>query len=75
VILNKEKFIEEGVPGQRLADFEGRRIFLQANPSTGLNVTTSAGIESGTDSPAERWRNKNFVLWRIEIVQRSFKQS
>lgn len=32
VILNKEKFIEEGVPGQRLADFEGRRIFLPSEP-------------------------------------------
>lgn len=32
VIVNKEKFIEEGVPGQRLADFEGRRIFLPSQP-------------------------------------------
>jgi putative restriction endonuclease len=32
VIVNKEKFIEEGVPGQRLADFEGRRIFLPSEP-------------------------------------------
>jgi len=32
VIVNKEKFTEEGVPGQRLADFEGRRIFLPSQP-------------------------------------------
>ena len=32
VIVNKEKFVEEGVPGQRLADFEGRRIFLPSEP-------------------------------------------
>jgi putative restriction endonuclease len=32
VVVNREKFIEEGVPGQRLADFEGRRIFLPADP-------------------------------------------
>ena len=32
VIVNREKFIEEGVPGQRLADFEGRRIFLPSDP-------------------------------------------
>jgi putative restriction endonuclease len=32
VIVNKEKFIEEGVAGQRLADFEGRRIFLPSEP-------------------------------------------
>jgi putative restriction endonuclease len=32
VIVNKEKFIEEGVPGQRLADFEGRRVFLPSEP-------------------------------------------
>lgn len=28
VLLNREKFSEDGAPGQRLADFEGRRIFL-----------------------------------------------
>lgn len=32
VIINKEKFIEEGVPGQRLADLEGRRFFLPSDP-------------------------------------------
>jgi predicted restriction endonuclease len=32
VIVNRERFIEEGVPGQRLADFEGRRIFLPSEP-------------------------------------------
>jgi putative restriction endonuclease len=28
VLINREKFIEEGIPGQRLKDFEGRKIFL-----------------------------------------------
>jgi putative restriction endonuclease len=32
VLLNREKFIEEGVAGQRLADFEGRRFFLPSDP-------------------------------------------
>jgi putative restriction endonuclease len=32
VLVNKEKFLEEGVPGQRLADFEGRKIFLPSDP-------------------------------------------
>ncbi len=33
VLVNREKFIEEGVAGQRLADFEGRRVFLlPSNP-------------------------------------------
>jgi len=32
VIVKEEKFVEEGVPGQRLADFEGRRIFLPSEP-------------------------------------------
>jgi len=32
VILNREKFIEEGVPGQRLVDFEGKRAFLPSDP-------------------------------------------
>jgi putative restriction endonuclease len=32
VIVNNDKFVEEGVPGQRLADFEGRRIFLPSDP-------------------------------------------
>ena len=32
VLVNKEKFLEEGVAGQRLADFEGRRIFLLGDP-------------------------------------------
>ena len=29
VLVNREKFIEDGVPGQRLADFEGRSISAQ----------------------------------------------
>jgi len=32
VLVNRDKFIEDGVPGQRLADFEGRRIFLPSDP-------------------------------------------
>ena len=32
VLVNRDTFIEEGVPGQRLADFEGRRIFLPSDP-------------------------------------------
>ncbi|MDP2968114.1 MAG: HNH endonuclease [Deltaproteobacteria bacterium] len=28
VLVNREKFIENGVPGQRLTDFKGRKIFL-----------------------------------------------
>lgn len=32
VLVNREKFIEDGVPGQRLADFVGRRIFLPSEP-------------------------------------------
>ena len=32
VLVNREKFIEDGVAGQRLADFEGRRIFLPSDP-------------------------------------------
>jgi len=32
VILNKEKFVEEGGPGQRLADLDGRRVFLPNDP-------------------------------------------
>ena len=32
VLVNREKFIEEGVAGQRLADFEGRRVFLPSDP-------------------------------------------
>ena len=32
VLVNREKFIEDGVPGQRLTDFEGRRIFLPSDP-------------------------------------------
>jgi len=31
VLLNREKFIEDGAPGQRLADLEGRRIFLPSD--------------------------------------------
>lgn len=32
VLVNREKFTEEGVAGQRLEDFEGRKIFLPADP-------------------------------------------
>jgi putative restriction endonuclease len=32
VLVNRDKFIEDGVPGQRLADFDGRRIFLPSDP-------------------------------------------
>ncbi len=32
VVVNGEKFMEEGVPGQRLTDFEGRRGFLPSDP-------------------------------------------
>jgi putative restriction endonuclease len=32
VVVSREKFIEEGVLGQRLADFDGRRIFLPSDP-------------------------------------------
>jgi len=32
VIVNVEKFIEEGVPGQKLADFDGHRLFLPGDP-------------------------------------------
>lgn len=32
ILVNREQFIEDGVPGQRLADFEGRRIFLPTDP-------------------------------------------
>ena len=32
VIVNPEKFIEEGIPGQKLADIEGHRLFLPSDP-------------------------------------------
>jgi len=32
VLVNREKFIEDGVPGQRLTDFQGRKIFLPGDP-------------------------------------------
>lgn len=32
IIVNMEKFIEEGVPGQKLADFEGHRLWLPTDP-------------------------------------------
>ena len=32
VVVNAEKFIEEGVPGQKLAGFEGHRLFLPNDP-------------------------------------------
>jgi putative restriction endonuclease len=32
VILNRDKFIEEGVPGQKLTGFEDHRLFLPSDP-------------------------------------------
>ena len=32
VLVNREKFREEGVTGQKLADFEGRKAFLPSDP-------------------------------------------
>ncbi len=32
VMVNRDKFIEEGVAGQKLADFDGRRLFLPSDP-------------------------------------------
>jgi putative restriction endonuclease len=32
VIVNKDKFVEEGIPGQKLADFEGHQLFLPSDP-------------------------------------------
>lgn len=32
VMVNREKFIEEGIAGQRLADFDGHRLFLPSDP-------------------------------------------
>lgn len=32
VLVNHDRFIEEGVPGQKLADFEGHRLFLPGDP-------------------------------------------
>ncbi len=32
ILVNRERFIEDGVSGQRLADFEHRRIFLPSDP-------------------------------------------
>jgi putative restriction endonuclease len=32
VIVNHDRFIEEGIPGQKLADFDGHRLFLPNNP-------------------------------------------
>lgn len=32
VIVNRDKFIEEGVPSQKLADFDGHRLFLPSDP-------------------------------------------
>ena len=32
VTVNHAKFIEEGVPGQKLADFDGHRLFLPSDP-------------------------------------------
>ena len=32
ILVNRDKFKEDGAQGQRLADFEGRRIFLPSDP-------------------------------------------
>ncbi len=32
VMVNRESFVEQGVPGQRLEDFEGQRLFLPGDP-------------------------------------------
>ena len=32
VVVNRDKFVEEGVPGQKLADFNGHRLFLPGDP-------------------------------------------
>lgn len=32
IIVNGDRFIEEGVAGQRLADFDGHRLFLPGDP-------------------------------------------
>ncbi|MCX8156919.1 MAG: HNH endonuclease [Verrucomicrobiae bacterium] len=32
IIVNRKKFTENGLPGQRLADFEGRRLILPKDP-------------------------------------------
>jgi putative restriction endonuclease len=32
ILINRDKFIEEGVPGQKLADFDGHRLFLPSDP-------------------------------------------
>jgi putative restriction endonuclease len=32
VKVNRDAFIEAGVPGQRLADFDGHRLFLPGDP-------------------------------------------
>ena len=32
VVVKCENFVEEGVPGQKLADFHGRRLFLPSDP-------------------------------------------
>lgn len=32
ILVNREKFIEDGVPGQCLSDFAGQRIFLPSDP-------------------------------------------
>ncbi|MGA2747213.1 MAG: HNH endonuclease [Verrucomicrobiota bacterium] len=32
VVVNRQKFIEEGIPGQKLVDFDGHRLFLPSDP-------------------------------------------
>ena len=32
VTVNRNKFVEEGVPGQKLSDFDGHRLFLPGDP-------------------------------------------
>ncbi len=44
VLVNREKFVEEGIPGQRLADFEGQKIFLRTTCCIGRNKPIYSGI-------------------------------
>ena len=32
IVVNRNRFVEAGVPGQRLADFDGHRLFLPSDP-------------------------------------------
>jgi putative restriction endonuclease len=39
ITVNRGKLIEEGVPGQKLADFDGRRLFLPSDPKCWPELT------------------------------------